>query len=86
MTEFTLSRGSLRDATGWRYHRVQALIVTPYMLERCLDASGHRGGGRTERFRLGDILPRLKIHKNFTPEMERQLIAADAAYRKGNNK
>ena len=30
MTEFTLSRATIRYATNWRYHRVRTLIENPY--------------------------------------------------------
>lgn len=83
MNSFSLTRADIRVATSWGYSRCRALIEHPYRLESCIDPAGRSGGGSVERFRLGDALSRLKIHKNFTPEMEQKLIAADAAFRKG---
>ena len=83
MDSFTLSRDAIRAATSWGYLRCHTLIEKPYRLGSRYDLSGHKGGGRTERFRLSDVLSRLRRHKRFKPEMEQHLIAADAAYRKG---
>lgn len=82
MGTFTLSRATIRDATGWRYHRVRTLIEEPYRLECRLDPARPKGGGRTERFRLGDVLPRCREQRNFSDEMAHKLIAADAAFRR----
>ncbi len=85
MDSFTLSRAAIRDATGWRYHRVRTLIENPYRLESRHDPAGTKGGGRTERFRLGDVLARCRTKPHFHETiMTTKLIAADAAYRKGN--
>jgi len=81
---FTLSRAAIHAATGWRYHRVRMLIEKPYGLESRFDPSGPKGGGRTERFRLGDVLARCRERRAFTEKMAINLIAADAAYRKGD--
>ena len=82
MTEFTLSRAAIRAATGWRYHRVRTLIEKPYRLERQFDPPSPKGGGRTERFRLGDVLARCRSKRTFRDDMALNLIAADAAYRR----
>jgi len=83
MTEFTLSRATIRVATGWRYHRVRTLIERPYRLECRCDPAGPKGGGHTERFRLGDALARCRAQRNYDEDtMTAKLIAADAAYRK----
>lgn len=79
---FTLSRATIRDATGWRYHRVRTLIEEPYRLDSRLDPAGPEGGGRTERFRLGDVLTRCRERRNFSEDMALNLIAADAAFRR----
>ncbi len=84
MTEFTLSRAAIHAATGWQYHRIRTLIEKPYRLDSRFDPSGPKGGGRTERFRLGDILARARTKRAFTESMALELIAADAAYRKGD--
>lgn len=87
MTEFTLSRAAIRAATGWHYHRVRTLIEKPYRLESRFDPSGLKGGGRKERFRLGDILARARTKRNHNEEtMTPRLIAADTAHRKGLHK
>lgn len=83
MNSFNLSREAIRAATSWGYQRCNTLIEQPYRLGSRHDHSGHKGGGRTERFRLGDVLSRLRLHKRFNPKMEQYLIAADATYRKG---
>lgn len=83
MTKFTLSRACIREATGWRYHRVRKLIEQPYRLESNSDPSGPKGGGQTERFRLGDVIARCRDKCSFDElTMTPKLIAADAAYRK----
>lgn len=83
MTEFTLSRACIRDATSWRYHRVRTLLENPYWLEGRRDPAGPMGGGQTERFRLGDVLARCRTQRNYDEDtMTAKLIAADAAYRK----
>jgi len=84
MNSFTLTRADIREATSWGYHRSRSLIEHPYRLDTRFTAAGHKGGGRTERFRLSDVLSRLRPHKRFKPEMEQNLITADADYRKGN--
>jgi hypothetical protein len=81
MTAFTLSRGAIHDATGWGYHRIRTLIEKPYQLERRLDLAGPKGGGKTERFRLADILARARTKRAFTEGMEAKLFTADAAFR-----
>lgn len=83
MTDYTLSRADVCTATGWRYRRVRTLIETPYLLRCRYDPPSQLGGGRTGRFRLTDILIRAKAQKNFQEDMGANLIAADAAYRKG---
>ena len=84
MSAFSLTRATIRDATGWRYHRVRTLIKKPYRLDSRFDPAGPKGGGRRERFRLGDMLTRCRERRNFSDEMALNLIAADAAYRKEN--
>jgi len=84
MGKFTLTRAGIRSATGWRYHRVRTLIEKPYRLDSRFDAAGPKGGGRTERFRLGDVLARCRGRRAFCEEMTPNLIAADAAVRKEN--
>lgn len=87
MTQFTLSRACIRDATGWRYHRVRKLIEQPYRLESHSDPSGPKGGGQTERFRLGDVIARCRDKCSFDElTMTPILMAADAAFRKDNKK
>ena len=87
MTEFTLSRATIRNATGWRYHRVRTLIESAYRLDCRRDPAGPKGGGHTERFRLGDVLARCRAQRNYNEDiMTAKLIAADAAYRKENNR
>ena len=83
MTEFTLSRAAIRDATGWRYHRVRTLIENPYRLEGRFADAGPKGGGRTEYFRLSDVLARIRAKRGYDDHtMTPKLIAADAARRK----
>jgi len=82
MNSFTLSREAIRAATSWGYYRCRTLIEKPYELDSRFDPAGQNGGGRTERFRLTDVLSRLRQHKRFELEMEQNLFAADAAYRK----
>jgi len=83
MTDFTLSRAMIRNVTDWRYHRIRTLIEHPYRLECHHDPAGPKGGGRTERFRLGDVLARCRAQRNYDEDiMTAKLIAADAAYRK----
>ncbi|MCT4557950.1 MAG: hypothetical protein N4A61_07815 [Pelagimonas sp.] len=85
MAQFTLSRACIRIATGWRYHRVRTLIEHPYRLESQFDPSGPKGGGQTERFRLGDVLARCRSKRAFDENsMTPILMAADAAQRKDN--
>lgn len=84
MNSFTLTRACIRSATGWGAHRARTIIDQPYPLARRKDVSGPTGGGRTERFRLSDILARCRERRTFTEEMSQQLIAVDAAYRKEN--
>lgn len=76
MTDFTLSRAMIRDATGWRYHRVRTLIENPYRLECRNDSAGPMGGGRTERFRLSDVLVRCRAKRNFDEETMTPLLIA----------
>jgi hypothetical protein len=87
MTEFTLSRACIRDATGWRYYRVRTLINKPYRLDSRTDPAGPNGGGQRERFRLGDVMARCRAKCAFDENsMTPKLIAADAAYRKDGDK
>ena len=77
MGAFTLSRAAIRAATGWRYHRVRTLIEYPYRLPSRFDRPAPQGGGRTERFRLSDILTRARSKRNYHEEtMTPRLIAA----------
>lgn len=81
MTCFTLSRADIRSVTGWGYLRTRAIIDRPYRLQSQLDPSGPTGGGRVERFRLGDVLARLRSHPHFSEHFAIELGTADAVYR-----
>ena len=85
MAEFTLSRATIREATGWRYHRVRTLIDHPYRLDSRMDPAGPNGGAQVERFRLSDVISRCRDKRAYDDgTMTPNLIAADAAYRKDN--
>ncbi len=85
MSTFTITRAMICAATDWRYHRVRAIIETPYRLQCQFGSSGPQGGGRTERFRLGDVLARCRDKRAFDElTMSSKLFAADAGYRKDN--
>lgn len=83
MGAFTLTRAMIRAATGWGYGRTHAIIITPYRLESQMDPAGPKGGGRTERFRLSDVLARARTNRAYDEHtMTPKLLAADAAQRK----
>ena len=84
MTEFTLSRADIRATTGWRYRITRGIIESPYRLNSIFDPSAVQGGGRIERFRLSDVLARVRSLPHFQEGMAARLIAADAAYRNSN--
>lgn len=80
---FSLSRADIASATGWGYRAVRRLIETPYRLQSKRDAAGMQGGATVERFRLSDVLPRIRQHSAIPDTATEHLIAADAEHRKG---
>lgn len=83
--DFSLARGDISKATGLGYRSIKRLITTPYPVFSQKDPAGLRGGGRIERFRLSDVLPRLREHYDYTDEMGQTLIKIDQTYRKAKN-
>lgn len=84
METYSLSRADIRAATGIGYLRARNLIEKPYRLHSQSDPATQLGGGQTERFLLGDILARMSMHVGLDEKSAQNLIAADAAFRKGD--
>lgn len=78
---YTLSNKMLKNALCCDNTRIRNFINMPYPLDFQLDDSGPLGGGRVKRYRLGDILGRVRDLPWFKPHLEQRLIQADATYR-----
>ncbi len=78
---FSLTRDDISRCTNSGRTRVRSMINTPFKLPFQSDMPGPSGGASRERFRLSDILARIKTKAWFRPEMEAMLAATDAAYR-----
>lgn len=86
MNSFTLSLADLRAVTGWGAYRARSIFRQPYLLAHLKDPPSVHGGGRTLRFRLGDILIRCRQKASFTRSMAKALIDIDQARRASKSK